>query len=164
MKIEFRTKDGRYNSSHIECVVTTDCGRKVVFEEYVGSKSVGDILVEKLSSELLMRNPMIPTCLLTQDGEQPEGQESGKESEMEAVYEVTVSETTKSKDGTVNSEPILCDPLNVVAGCADEAVEVVRQNNLGRVDKGKLDDEEYEDTVVGVRLESVRKVCSIDLD
>ena len=83
---------------------------------------------------------------------------------MKAVYEVTVSETTKSKDGTVNSEPMLCDPLNVVAEGADEAVEVVRQRKLGRVDKGDIDGEEYEETVVGVQLESVRKACSIDLD
>ena len=84
MKIEFRTKETSGPKSHIECVVTTDCGEKVAFDDYVGSEGVGNILIEKLNFELLTSAPqLVPEvpddALWVEAHEQPEEQESDAE-------------------------------------------------------------------------------------
>ena len=79
------------------------------------------------------------------------------------VYQVQLNETWKVKNGDEQCDPILADPVNVLAGSADEAIEVAKASAMLKEDQGELDAEKYYNVMSRVSLERVHRICDIDL-
>ena len=73
------------------------------------------------------------------------------------VYEVRLNETRKDKKTDEERGPLLADPVNVLAGSADEAIEVAKASAFERLAA------DFPEVVSKVSLEGMHRICDIDL-
>ncbi len=81
------------------------------------------------------------------------------------VYQVTFYDKYQPADGEREErEFIQADPLNVLAGDAEEAIQKVRTSCVGHISEGNLDGEPYKERCIEVRITGVVELCCIDID
>lgn len=80
-----------------------------------------------------------------------------------AIYEVELLETWKDKESGEEREPLLADPVKVLAGSGEKAIAAAKASAMLKEEEGKVDDETFHEVMSKVSVENLNHICDVDL-